>query len=428
MKKNKNKKIVAAKGWRFRGNELKYLREVLNSDFKSSASGSMLTRFEKIFADKIGVKYAIGTNSGTSALYEALISCGVGPQDEVIIPSLTVAMLGFAVIQVQARPVFADVRKDTFLIDPEDVKRKITSRTKAIIAVHMYGQICDMEALMKIARDNNLHVIEDCAQCYLAKDNKGRLAGTIGDIGCFSLSDTKMITTGEGGIVITNNLVLATRVRKFAYLGFKNISAGNAAIRINPKIFQDPSYLRHDTFGHSYFMSEPTAAIALAQVERIEEFYKKRVKMGVLYRQSLKKCSWLIPQQILPEQKPSYWTFVALYEGEKTLGISWEQFRDKFVELGGDKVIACWALVYNEPAIQNVMKNGHYFFDGQSQPKFYYAENWQKPKCPVAEYIQPRLMQFTTNQNSLEEMRHQISALRKTIKYFDNLQKPSLIK
>lgn len=419
--KPNNIKTLTTKGWRFKGNELKYLREVLSSDFKSSASGSMLARFEKKFAHRLGIKYAIGTNSGTSALYEALVSCNVGPQDEVIVPALTVAMLGFAVIQAQARPVFADVRKNTFLLDPEDVKRKITPRTKAIIAVHMYGQMCDMEALTKISRGNNLRLIEDCAQCYLAKDNKGRFAGTVGDIGCFSLSDTKMITTGEGGIVVTNNPELTVRIRKLAYLGFKNLSADSAAIRFDSKIFQDPGYLRHDAFGHSYFMSEPTAAIALAQVERIDEFYKKRVMMAELYRQSLKKCSWLIPQQITPRQKPAFWTFVALYEGKEKLNISWEQFRIKFIEFGGDKIRACWALVYDEPSIQNVMRSGHYFSDGKPQPQFYCAQkNWQKPHCPIAEYIQPRLMQFTTNQNSKEERRRQEAALIKTIKYFEN--------
>lgn len=406
-------------GWRFKGNELKYLKEVAETDFKSSASGSMVERFEKLAKKTFGTSYAIASTSCTAALHQALAACGIGPGDEVIIPALTVVMCGYAPLQLGAKLVFADVCPDTFLINPDDIERKITPKTKAIMAVHLYGQMCEMDRIMEIAKKYNLWVIEDCAECYLASDDHGRIAGTIGHVGCFSLSDTKTITSGEGGLCVTQNKILAERIRKFGYIGFKNTSAEGGAIRIDPMIFQDPSYLRHDTFAHCYMMSEFTAAVALAQLERIRVFTARRTKMGNLYRKTVENCSWLTPQQITPGFSHVYWTFVARYTGDAKIGIPWKEFRNKFIEFGGDKVRAAWALVYREPSIQNFMKNGLYFCDNEDQSVFPVKGTWQEPDCPVAEEIQPQLMHFTTNQSCPEEMKRQAEALKRTIDYFN---------
>lgn len=401
---------------------MKYLREVLSSDFKSSASGSTSKRFETLFAKTFGIRYAIASTSGTAALHQALAACGIGPGDEVIVPALTVAMCGYAIFYVQACPVFADVDRKTFLIDPEDMEKKITSKTKAILAVHLYGQICAMDQIMAIAKKHDLWVIEDCAQCYLARDQHDRVGGTIGDIGCFSLGDTKMISSGEGGMVITNSTLLAERARKFGHLGFKNVSAKGAAVRRDPMIFQDPGYIRHDAFSYNYIMSEPTAAIALAQTERINKFRKLRIKMARLYHEAVRNCSWLIPQYVPDDNFPSYWTFAALYKGQENFGVSWYEFRNRFIDFGGDKVRAAWALLYNEPAISNLVRTGKYFIDAAAKQGIWAKQAGWNPNCSNAEYLQPRLMQFTTNQRNKEEMNRQASALRKTIKYFADLQ------
>jgi perosamine synthetase len=419
MNKKTTKKLS---GWRFKGNELKYLKEVLDSDFKSSASGSMSKRFESLFAKKIGIKYVIASTSGTAALHQALAACEIGPGDEVIVPSLTVAMCGYAIYYAQAKPVFADIDKKTFLIDPDDIERKITSKTKAIMAVHLYGQMCDMDRIMAIAKKYNLRVIEDCAQCCLARDHRGRVSGTIGDIGCFSFGDTKMLSSGEGGAIVTNNKVLAVHIRKFGHLGFKNVLADGAAVRKDPMIFQDPKYIRHDTFSYNYIMSEPTAAIALAQVERVKYFRDLRIKMASLYRKSIGNCSWLIPQDKL-DNDPSYWTFVALYKGEEELGVSWYEFRNKFIFFGGDKIRAAWALLYKEPAIYNLARTGKFFTDTNKKQGVWAIDKDWNQNCLNAEYMQPRLMQFTTNQRDIKEMKVQADALRKTIEYFNKNSK-----
>lgn len=410
-------------GWRFKGNELKYLSEVLDSDLKVKTLRGWISRFENAFAKRFGVRYAIASNSGTATLHQALAAFGVGPGDEVIVPAMTVIMCGYAVIHMHAKPVYADVDPRTFLIDPKDIERKITRKTKAIMVVHFCGQVCDMEAIMKIAKKHNLYVLEDCAQCFLGRDTKGRLAGTIGDVGSFSLESTKVITTGEGGVLITNNEKLATRMRKFGALGFRMLTATGAMEMPNDLIFQDPKFLRHDAFGYNYRMAQPLAAIALAQLERIDFFLKKRIQMAKKYLEAIKGCTWITPQYVSKGSVHSYWTFAFLFEGEEKLGISWYDFRNKFLELGGDKIRSTFALVYNEPTMINLDKKGIYFADAENRQGSFHYNHLKDARCLIAEKIQPKVMQLTTNQNTVREMNAQARALRKTIEYFEQKNK-----
>lgn len=416
LKKKENFKKTA-NAWRFSGNEIKYVTEVLNSGFGSSTSGNMNQRFEQAFAKRFGAKFAVTSNSGTSTLHQALMAFGVGPGDEVIIPALTVVMCGFAVMHSGAKPVFADVLPDTFLIDPKDIERKITPKTKAIMVVHLYGLVCDMDAVMKIAKKHKLFVLEDSAQCFLGTDNKGRYGGTIGDVGSWSLENSKHISTGDGGILTTNSEILAERMRKFGGLGFKNIRALNGQVRKNKDTFQDPKYLRHDTFGYNYRLPEVAAAVGLAQLEKINFLVKKRQQIASKYLKALKDCDWIIPQATPKGYVNSYFTFGARFEGEKK-GISWYDFRKKFMEFGGDGIYAAWQLVYNEPIMQTIHKKGAFFQDLPNQAKYFkgYLKN---VNCPVAEKLQLKLMQFTANQGIEGEMNKQMNALKKAIEFFE---------
>lgn len=408
-------------GWRFKGNELKYLKEVLNSDLKYPGSPNMVQRFEDRFRQVFDIPYAISTTSGTAALHQALLACGVAPGDEVIVPPLTPLMCTLAVIYCRAKPVFADVKKDTFLLDQEDVKKKITSKTKVIMPVHLCGHICDMDEIMAIAREKNIFVLEDCAQCCFGRDHKLRLAGTIGDVGIFSFDEVKMLTSGEGGVLITNQVELADRARKAGYLGFKNVSANNTStIGNNPLNLQDPTFLRHDSIGWNYIMSEFTAAVALAQVERVEWFLEKRITMANLYKEAIGDCEWLKPQFAPPGSRPTFWTYAVLFEGQEKLGISWYKFRDKFIHMGGDKIRSALALVYNDPAIVNLSLTGCFFLDQHFQGTDIMDFLHENNHCSNAEYLQPWLMYFTTNQHEKTEMQKQAEALRKTIKYFES--------
>ena len=404
---------------RFVGNEMKYLKEVLDSDLKNATLRSMVSRFEKAFSERFRVKYAIASNSGTSTLHQALAAFGVGPGDEVILPALTVVMCGYAVIHMHATPVYADVDSDTFLIDPDDIERKITPRTKVIMAIHYYGLVCNMDRIMDIARRYKLWVLEDCAQCFLGQDDKSRIGGTIGDIGSFSLENSKTITTGEGGVLITNNEKLGTRMRKFGAMGFKTLSAGDTQEMPNPLAFQDPNFLRHDVFGYNYRMAEPLAAIALAQTERIDYFFEKRLEMARKYLDAIRNCSWLTPQYVPAGYINSYWTFTFLFNGDEQKGISWYDFRDKFLEFGGDKIRSAFALVYNEPSMETLDKYGKYFPDEDKKQGLLHIGYLKNTKCPNAEKIQKRIMQLTTNQLDEDEMHKQADALRQTIEYFE---------
>ena len=400
LQESKTIDVRKNKGWRFTGNEKKYLNEVLDNGFGASETGAMIERLETLFAEKHNQKYAIGFNSGTSTLHTALESFGVGEGDEVIVPALTPAMCGFSIWQTGATPVFADVREDTFLMDMDDVEDKITGKTKAIMPVHIYGLMCDMEQLLNTIKKwpYSLYIVEVCAECFLATDNHNSLAGTIGDVGSWSFENSKHLSSGDGGIVTTNNKVFAKRMRQFGGVGFKNITADSGKVRISRDKFQDPNWERHNVMAYNYRMPELCAAVALAQTENIDEFCEKRIQMGLGYEEVIKDTGTklLIPQKTPEGYKHSYYTFSALYEGEK-YGIPWQSFRKKYIELDGDGIYAAWKTQNREPAFKDI--------------------GWGD--VPVAEKLQKNLMQFTTNQANELERNIQLYALRSTIEHFD---------
>jgi perosamine synthetase len=390
---------MLAKGWRFEGNERRYVDETLKSGFSAGSSGTMNERLERAFAQKHNRRYAITANSGTSTLHIALYSFGVGVGDEVIIPGLTVAMCGFAVWQCGATPVYADIREDTFLIDPEDIVKKITPRTKAIMPVHLYGLMCDMESIMDIARKHNLRVVEDCAQCCWANDHRGVIAGTAGDVGSWSFENSKHLSTGDGGIVATDSEDLAVKMRQFSCAGFKNLTAETGKNRISRDMFQDPEWERHNIMAYNYRLPELCAAVGLAQLERLEELVGLRQQMARMYADVIERTGTdlLIPQHVPQGYVHSYYTFSALFNGDK-YGIAWQQFRKKYMDFGGDGIYAAWQTVNNEPAFRD---NGIGWGD-----------------VPVAEPLQRRMMQFTTNQKDAAEMQTQADALENTLAFF----------
>lgn len=387
------------KGWRFDGNERKYLSEVLSSGFGASESGSANEKLEVLFAQKHHQNYAIGFNSGTSTLHAALYALGVGVGDEVLVPNLTVAMCGFAIWQCGATPVFVDVKEDTFLMDPVDIERKVTDKTKAIMVVHLYGLMCEMNKVLKIAKDNNIYIIEDCAQCFLAKDDKGRISGTIGDVGSWSFENSKHLSSGDGGIVTTDNSELARKIRQFGGVGFKNLTATSGKVRIDRDKFQNPNWERHNILAYNYRLPELCAAVALAQTERIEYFCNLRIKMALEYEKVIKETNTqlLTPQVNPPGYKNSYYTYACLFNSN--LGISWEKFRLKYIKYGGDGVFAAWKNMSQEPCFRD--------------NKIGYGET------PVALKIQKDLMQFTTNQQNKTERSVQVNALIKTLNHFN---------
>jgi len=391
--------------------EKEYIMEVLQTQFKTSTGSIMTKRLEQAFAEKFKVKYAIAHSNGTATLHCALSSAGIGPGDEVIVPPLTMSSTAFAVLHANAVPIFADVDPETFTIDPESIQKNITEYTKAIIPVSLYGLSPDMDKIMGIADKYNLTVIEDDAQCFLGY-YKGKIVGSIGHMASFSFQSSKHITSGEGGMLITDDEELANRIRRFNSLGYAGVSASKG--KITKEDIQDPEYERHVCLGFNYRLSELCSAVALAQVERLEELVQQRIEVANLYAEAVEDCDWLRPQKVPEDYKHSFWTFVLKLDSDE---IDWHQFRKKYMEFGGDGIYAAWQLSYLEPVFRN------YAFYPKNCPArcpHYLAkpQEYAPGLCPIAESIQPRLLQFKTNYMDLETAKQKAIALARTIKFF----------
>jgi len=395
---------------KYLGNELHYLERVLKGESWSATGGGWTNNLEREFAKLFGVRYAVAFNSGTSTLHAALEAAGVGPGDEVISPALTVIMNTTATIHANAIPVYADIDPDTFTIDPKDVEKRITEKTKAIIPVSLYGLSPDFDPILEIARKYRLAVIEDNAQSVLST-YKGRLLGTIGAMASYSFENTKHVSCGEGGMIITDDDKYAEKVRKIGGHGFKNLRADEGRVRLNQDIFQNPHYKRHDVLGWNYRLSEFNAAVALAQLERIEELVRLRVKSAEIFIDVMSECDYLVPQRVPEGYTNSYYTLAVLYKGQETIGASWEDFRKAYIQMGGDGIYGAWSVPYLEPMVaqRQFVKRCPWVYQN-----VYYVQGM----CPVAERVQPLLMQFKTNYRDLELAKNKAISLRKTIERF----------
>ena len=392
--------------WRFDENEYRNIKEVLETGFMSGTSGNMCTRLERAFAKKFNAKFALTANSGTTTLHAALWALGVRYGDEVIVTPLTVISCMNAILYCNAIPVFADIDPETFNIDPESIRKCITPKTKAIMPVHLYGQVCNMTEIMKIAKEHKLAVLEDCAQCFLGTHN-GKIEGSFGDIASWSFENSKHLTTGDGGILTCNDEKIADNLRKLISQGFRNATAVSGKIRASKETFQDPNYKRHSQFGFMYRLPEVAAAVGLAQVDKVDWFVQKRIKMAEMYRKVINEtgCNWIKPQKTPKGDINSSYAFAATLESNE---IPWKEFRLRFVDNGGDGFYAAWTLCYQEDSIEdirNILKS-----IGLNE-RF----NTANGICPNAEKVQKKIMQFTTNQKNEDDMKIQAEALRKTI-------------
>jgi len=278
----------------FNGNEKQYLMECIDST-RVSASGRFVDEFESRFAEYCGVKYAITCSNGTSALHLALLAQGVQSGDEVIVPSLTYIATANAVMYCDAKPVFIDSEKDTWTMDPALIERAITPRTKGIIPVHLYGHPCDMDPVMDIARKHNLFVLEDAAEAHGAL-YKGHRVGSIGHCSTFSFFGSKIITSGEGGAVLTSDDDLAAKVKLLKDQSMK------------------PSHrFWCDSIGYNYRLTNLQAAVALAQLEQIEWHKAQRRRVADLYKTHLASLSdELMTQSEKPWAEHAYWMYSVL--------------------------------------------------------------------------------------------------------------------
>lgn len=258
--------------------EKKAVIDVLDSGQLSQ--GEKVKQLEELFAQYIGTRYAIALNSGTAALHLALIAKGIGEGDEVITSPFSFVASASAILMSKAKPIFVDIEEDSFNINPYLIEKKISDKTKAVIPVHLFGYPSDMEKIVEIAKKHNLTIIEDACQAHGAKiGNKN--VGTFG-LGCFSFYPTKNITTGEGGMITTNDEKIDELIRKLRSHG--------SLIRYH-----------HDILGYNYRMTELSAAIGIAQLKKLEVFNSRRIENALYLQKKLK-----IPGIITPKLKPGY--------------------------------------------------------------------------------------------------------------------------
>ncbi len=295
------------------GNEQKYVLDCLKTNWISS-SGPYLKKFEEGFSRYCGVKHGIGVCNGTVALHLAYAALGVGPGDEVIMPTLTIASTVFAALYCGARPVFVDVQPDTWNMDPDQLEAKITRKTKAIVPVHMYGHPCDMDAIMRVARKHRIAIIEDAAQAHGAQ-YKGRRTGSFGELSCFSFYSNKIITCGEGGMVLTDDDQLADKCRSL-----KNLS------------FLKEHRFFHKDIGFNYRMTNVQAAIGLAQLEQIDDMIARRRRNARLYNESLSGIGGLVLPVEKPDVRNVYWMYGVVVE--PTFGFQRDVLMKKLLEKG----------------------------------------------------------------------------------------------
>lgn len=283
-----NKRTIPVAAPVFAGNEKKYVNDCLDSTWISSA-GKYIHAFEEKFADFCEVKHAISVMNGTVALHLSMLVLGIGPEDEVIIPTFTYVATANCVTYVGATPVFVDSEPQTWNIDPDKIEQAITPHTKAIIVVHLYGHPANMNAIMDIAHRHNLYVIEDAAEAHGAQVNE-RPVGSIGHISTFSFFGNKIITAGEGGMIVTNDTEMAQKMRQLKGQGV------------------DPN--RRYWFpvvGYNYRMTNIQAAIGLAQLEKVDWHLAQRRRVADTYQKCLKEYKGIFLQPELPGYMNSYW-------------------------------------------------------------------------------------------------------------------------
>lgn len=275
--------------------ELELVKDCIASNWISSA-GMYVDRFEELFAGFCGSRFAVSTSSGTTALHLALLALDIKRGDEVIIPSLTFIATANAVTYTGATPVFVDSERETWNIDPKKIKVAISSKTKAIIPVHLYGYPADMDPIMEIAKQNGLAVIEDAAEAHGA-EYKERKVGAIGDMGIFSFYGNKIITTGEGGMIVTNDARIAKRTRFLRAHGMS-----------------ESRHYWHPEVGYNYRLTNIQAAIGVAQVEKINFIIQKKIEIAKYYEDRLKEIKGVTLPPKAMQAKNVYWLYSILVE------------------------------------------------------------------------------------------------------------------
>lgn len=328
----------------FIGNkEFIVVRSVLKSGWLSQ--GLKVAEFENVFAKHIGARYAVAFSSCTTALHSALLVLGVGPDNEVILPSLSFIATANSVLYTGAKPVFIDIERDTYNLDPELIEDSISPRTKVIMPVHQVGMPVDMDRINKIAKKHNIKVLEDAA-CATGSKYKGKLIGSHSEMSCFSFHPRKIITTGEGGMVTTNNEEYAKQLRLLRHHGMSIPDT----VRHKAKKLIIEQYVK---IGYNYRMSDIHAAIGIEQMKRLDYLLKKRRVLASRYNKAFKKQLFLSIPKIPDYAEPNFQSYIIRIN--KNSPISRNNLINKLL-YKGISVKPGITTIHREPAYKDICK------------------------------------------------------------------------
>ena len=379
--------------------ELESLRQALDQPslfyWKNGATTRMLDKFRKTYP----LDHAMPVSSGTASVHVALCAAGIAPGDEVITTSITDMGTVIGILYQQAVPVFADLGAHTYNLDPKDVEAKITPRTKAIIAVHLCGNPCDMDALRGIAASHKLVLIEDCAQAWGAA-SRGRAVGTMGDFGCYSLNDFKHIGCGDGGIVATNNASYGPLLQRFADKGYDRVTGSHAS----------------ESLALCYRLSEPQSAVAAAQIDRLPDIAEKRNRLGNLLSELLQNMPGVTPHEVHPDDFCTYWFTMFRIDPEK-----FTCTRDEFAEALRAEGLAAGAGYIPMPVYQyKVFQDANFFAERWPLREFGLTDmDYTKVFCPESEAILKTAVRLEVKEWMTEDyMRLSAAAVHKVAGHF----------
>jgi len=279
---------------------------------KRLSQGQYVDRFEREFANYLGCKYAVAVMNGTAALHVAVLAIEVEPGDEVIVPSFTFVATANCVLYVGAKPVFVDIEPNTYNINPEKLKEAISAKTKAIIPMHYAGQTANMDAILEIAEKHDLHVIEDAAEAHGATYNN-RMAGTMGEIGCFSFYPNKNMTTGEGGMIVTDNKEMAEKAHLLRNHG------------------QDSTY-HHVTIGYNYRMTDLQAALGISQLKKLDWILQKKQEAADYYEELLSDANSVKTPYIMQHAIHTYMFYTIKFVGKQERDRVMQHLNGKSIE------------------------------------------------------------------------------------------------